>query len=73
MTRTISRGRFRFAAGALAIGALVLAGCSSSPSSSSSSPSSSGSSAKVTLVVYSAQGYDKVMTAAYQKATGIPV
>jgi hypothetical protein len=27
----------------------------------------------VTLVVYSAQGYDKVMTAAFQKATGIPV
>jgi len=27
----------------------------------------------VTLVVYSAQGYDKVMTAAFSKATGIPV
>jgi iron(III) transport system substrate-binding protein len=28
---------------------------------------------KVTLVVYSAQGYDKVMTAAFSKATGILV
>jgi hypothetical protein len=33
---------------------------------------SSRSRAKVTLVVCSAQGYDKVMTAAFQKATGDP-
>jgi iron(III) transport system substrate-binding protein len=71
MTRTIMRGKFRLAAGALAIGALVLAGCSSS--SSSSSGASGTSSAKVTLVVYSAQGYDKAAVAAFQKATGIPV
>jgi len=31
------------------------------------------SSSKVPLVVYSAQGYDHAMTAAFQKATGIPV
>jgi iron(III) transport system substrate-binding protein len=71
MTRTIMRGKFRLAAGVLAIGALVLAGCSSSSSSSSSA--SGTSSAKVTLVVYSAQGYDKAAVAAFQKATGIPV
>jgi iron(III) transport system substrate-binding protein len=70
MTRTIMRGKFRLAAGVLAIGALVLAGCSSSSSSSSASGTSS---AKVTLVVYSAQGYDKAAVAAFQKATGIPV
>jgi len=63
----------RSAVGALFIGVLALAGCSSSSSSSSWSPASSGSPAKVTLVVYPAQGYDKVMTAAFQKATGIPV
>ena len=27
----------------------------------------------MTLVVYSAQGYDHAMTTAFQKATGIPV
>jgi iron(III) transport system substrate-binding protein len=72
MNRTTMGIKLRLAVGALVIGALALAGCSSS-SSSSSSPASSGSPAKVTLVVYSAQGYDKVMTAAFQKATGIPV
>ncbi len=72
MNRTIMGIKLRSAVGALVIGALALAACSSS-SSSSSSPASSGSPAKVTLVVYSAQGYDKVMTAAFQKATGIPV
>jgi iron(III) transport system substrate-binding protein len=59
--------KFRFIAAALALGALVLAGCSSSPSSSTAS------SAKVTLVGYSAQGYDSAMTTAFHKATGIPV
>jgi iron(III) transport system substrate-binding protein len=73
MTRTIMHGKFRLAFGAVAIGALVLAGCSSSSSSSSSSSASGTSSAKVTLVVYSAQGYDKAAVAAFQKATGIPV
>jgi iron(III) transport system substrate-binding protein len=71
MTSTIMGTKIRFAAGALVIGALALAGCSSSPSSSPTA--SSGSSAKVTLVVYSAQGYDHAMATAFQKATGIPV
>jgi iron(III) transport system substrate-binding protein len=65
--------------------ALALTACSSSSSSSSSSASStatssaSGSTAsastasKVTLVVYSAQGYDSAMTKAFTKATGIPI
>jgi iron(III) transport system substrate-binding protein len=61
--------KFRFIAGALALGALVLAGCSSS----SSTTASTASSARVTLVVYSAQGYDSAMTTAFHKATGIPV
>jgi Bacterial extracellular solute-binding protein len=70
MTRSMTRNRFRFTAGVLGIGALVLAaGCSSSSATSASSTSA----AKVTLVVYSAQGYDRAMTAAFQKATGIPV
>jgi iron(III) transport system substrate-binding protein len=69
MTRTMTSKRLRFTAGVLGIGALVLAGCSSS----SSATSSTASSAKVTLVVYSAQGYDQAMTTAFHKATGIPV
>src|ERR1700730_5090119 len=44
------------------------AGCSSS-----STGAAAAKPGKVTLVVYSAQGYDKVMTAAFSKATGIPV
>jgi len=72
MTRTITRNRFRCTAGAIAVGALALAaaaGCSSS----STSTAASTSAAKVTLVVYSAQGYDQAMTTAFHKATGIPV
>jgi len=65
--------------------ALALTACSSSSSSSSSSASSTATSpaststasastdSKVTLVVYSAQGYDSAMTKAFTKATGIPV
>jgi iron(III) transport system substrate-binding protein len=67
MTSTIARNKFRFAVGALGIGALVLAGCSSA---SATSGSGSG---KVTLVVYSAQGYDQAEVTAFHKATGIPV
>jgi iron(III) transport system substrate-binding protein len=63
---------------------LALAACSSASSSSTaagatSSPTSStasspaASAARVTLVVYSAQGYDSAMTKAFTKATGIPV
>lgn len=61
-----SRNKMRILAGALAVGAVALAGCATSNASSSGS-------GKVTLVVYSAQGYDHAMTAAFQKATGIPV
>jgi iron(III) transport system substrate-binding protein len=60
------RNKIRFTAAALAIGAIAAAGCSSSPSSSASNQ-------KVPLVVYSAQGYDHAMAAAFQKATGIQV
>jgi iron(III) transport system substrate-binding protein len=60
--------------GALAVTVLAVAGCSSSSSSSTAaSGSSSSSSPTVPLVVYSAQGYDSVMTKAFTKATGIPV
>jgi iron(III) transport system substrate-binding protein len=57
--------------GLVSVAALAVAGCSSSSSSTTSGSSSSA--AKVPLVVYSAQGYDHAMTAAFQKATGIPV
>src|ERR1700752_3895407 len=60
------RNKMRILAGALAVGAVALAGCASSNASSSGS-------GKVTLVVYSAQGYDHAMTAPFQKATGTPV
>ncbi len=69
MTPITSNNKVRALAGALAIGAVALAGCSSSGNSGSSG-SDSG---KVTLVVYSAQGYDHAMVAAFTKATGIPV
>jgi iron(III) transport system substrate-binding protein len=67
MRAITSRNKIRFTAAALAIGAIAAAGCSSSPSNSSSSNQ------KVPLVVYSAQGYDHAMAAAFQKATGIHV
>jgi iron(III) transport system substrate-binding protein len=60
----------RLIAGLASIGALAIAGCSSASNTPSSSASSS---AKVTLTVYSAQGYDKAAVTAFQKATGIPV
>lgn len=70
MTRTSPRTSALAIAAVAACGALALAGCSSSPSSS---PGSGGKAATVPLVVYSAQGYDHAMTAAFQKATSIPV
>jgi iron(III) transport system substrate-binding protein len=82
MNRSHRRTRLRLltgVSGAVALTLLAVAGCSSSSSSSastgstSSSSASSSSSATVPLVVYSAQGYDKVMTQAFTKATGIPV
>jgi iron(III) transport system substrate-binding protein len=89
MNSTPRRTRMRLlagAAGAVALSVLAVAGCSSSSSSSSSSPAAAASTAAspaasspaasssvVPLVVYSAQGYDKVTTEAFTKATGIPV
>jgi iron(III) transport system substrate-binding protein len=67
MTRFTTRTNVRILAGALALGAVALAGCSSAQGAPTSG------SAKVTLVVYSAQGYDSAMTKAFSKATGIPV
>ena len=53
---------------------LLLSSSSSSSSAASVGPSAPASTAaKVTLVVYSAQGYDSAMTKAFTKATGIPV
>jgi iron(III) transport system substrate-binding protein len=65
MTRTAHRLRISLLAGAVSIGALGLAACSTSHASTSLG--------KVPLVVYSAQGYDHAMTAAFAKATGIQV
>ncbi|HSR86142.1 MAG TPA: extracellular solute-binding protein [Streptosporangiaceae bacterium] len=73
MTSITTRTKVRVFAGALALGVVAVAGCSSSGGSPSSSSSSGSGSAKVPLVVYSAQGYDKAVTAAFQKATGIQV
>src|SRR5580693_6140845 len=87
MNSTLRRTRVRLLAGvsgAVALSVLAVAGCSSSSSSStaatsttsaaaSSSSSASSSGSVVPLVVYSAQGYDKVTTEAFTKATGIPV
>jgi len=69
--------------GAMVVGgALLIAACGSSSSksgpSSASGPSTSSAAAagasggKPTLLVYSAQGYDKNTVAAFQKATGVP-
>ncbi|HUD80859.1 MAG TPA: extracellular solute-binding protein [Streptosporangiaceae bacterium] len=68
MTRITTPAKVRIPAAVLALGAIALAGCSSANSSTTAS-----SSAKVPLVVYSAQGYDSAMTKAFQKATGIQV
>src|SRR6202035_5408958 len=84
MNSTLRRTHVRLIAGlsgAVALSVLAVAGCSSSSSSTSapaasssaSSSSASASAAAVPLVGYSAQGYDKVMTEAFTKATGIPV
>jgi iron(III) transport system substrate-binding protein len=70
MNLAAPRLRPALTAGLLAA-ALGLAACSSSGSSSGSA--GSPVSAKVPLVVYSAQGYDQAMTTAFSKATGISV
>jgi ABC-type Fe3+ transport system substrate-binding protein len=69
MNRTSRRSKLLLITGFLTAGAVALAGCSSTRASSSASTKPS----KVTLVVYLAQGYDHAMTAAFTKATGIPV
>jgi iron(III) transport system substrate-binding protein len=69
MTPITTRTKTRVLASALALGVVAVAGCSSSGSSSNTTASS----AKVPLVVYSAQGYDHAMVTAFQKATGIQV
>jgi ABC-type Fe3+ transport system substrate-binding protein len=71
MASTTWRKRMLTITGLVGAGALAVAGCSSSSSTASSG--SSASSGKVPLVVYSAQGYDHAMAAAFQKATGIAV
>jgi iron(III) transport system substrate-binding protein len=76
----------RLMAGLAGACALALTACSSSASSSTPAAATSASSSatasaaasaaaasKVTLVVYSAQGYDSAMTKAFTQATGIPV
>ena len=82
MIRTHRRFSMRLMAGLAGASVLALAACSSSSSSSTAASSTSSSasasstaaaSSKVTLVVYSAQGYDSAMTKAFTKATGIPV
>jgi len=66
MKRSQRHRRISLITGIISAGVLALAGCSATASAS-------GASGKVTLVVYSAQGYDHAMVAAFQKATGIPV
>jgi iron(III) transport system substrate-binding protein len=79
MIRTNRRTSVRLMALMAGTCALALTACSSSPASSSAASSTPASSAtastasKVTLVVYSAQGYDSAMTKAFTAATGIPV
>ena len=75
MKRTTRRRRLLLITGLLSAGVVAIAGCSSSgsPSSASSTSSAKTTASKTTLVVYSAQGYDHAMTAAFTKATGIPV
>ena len=74
MKRTSRRHKLLLIPGIISAGAIALAGCSSASSgaSGSSSPSAK-TSAKTTLVIYSAQGYDHAAATAFQKATGIPV
>jgi iron(III) transport system substrate-binding protein len=73
MKRISRRPKLFLLTGIISTGAIALASCSSSSSSAGSSGSASAKPGKVTLVVYSAQGYDHAMTTAFTKATGIPV
>jgi iron(III) transport system substrate-binding protein len=69
MKHTPRRNKLFMITGLVAAGVVAVAGCSSSKASTAAA-SKPG---KATLVVYSAQGYDHAMTAAFTKATGIPV
>jgi iron(III) transport system substrate-binding protein len=78
MIRNDRRTRMRLMAGPAAVCTLALAACSSSSSSSAaagstatSSSAAAASSSKVTLVVYSAQGYDSAMTKAFTAFAGL--
>jgi iron(III) transport system substrate-binding protein len=72
MNRNALRARLLLAAATLTAGAVTVAGCSSPGSASGNASTSAAAATKVPLVVYSAQGYDKAMVQAFQKATGIP-
>jgi iron(III) transport system substrate-binding protein len=57
-----------------AVAVVSVAACGGSSGGQGATASTAGSAAgTVPLVVYSAQGYDKTVTQAFQKATGIPV
>jgi len=71
MTPTRPRRRRLLRMGAPLLGALAGAGLVATAGASASTHRPTA--AKPTLVVYSAQGYDKAATQAFQKATGIPV
>ena len=73
MKRISRRPRLFLITGIISAGAIALASCSASSNSSGPSSSASTKPGQVTLVVYSAQGYDHAMTTAFTKATGIPV
>ena len=68
MKHTPRRNKLFMITGVIAAGIVAVAGCSSS----NASTSANSKPGRVTLVVYSAQGYDHAMTAAFTKATGIP-
>jgi iron(III) transport system substrate-binding protein len=69
LSRHNLRSPLRLSAWLAAAGMATLVGCSATAGTTSSHASSQ----TVPLVVYSAQGYDKAETAAFSKATGIPV
>ncbi|MEY9964829.1 iron(III) transport system substrate-binding protein [Streptacidiphilus sp. MAP12-16] len=69
--RTVVTAQRKRAALAAVVAALV-GGAATGCGGSSQAATPSASSAPVPLVVYSAQGYDKTVTDAFQKATGIP-
>jgi iron(III) transport system substrate-binding protein len=72
MNRTTRRHRLLLTTGIISACALAAAGCSSAKSASATA-TAAAKPGHVTLVVYSAQGYDSAMTKAFTKATGIPV